>query len=330
MVERGDDLPYIVEVMIQTEKKNAEANKAVFFDYLQNGITLPMAGDGTTMIGHTVQEDAVFGDLGEQHPNFLNVINNLVKYKILIANRANFEGDMPLTWGDVVKVYLKGVMAVNMDAAAESCGYPVKYSCLFDTQMIEVAGEQVPVSKMIADLEIDVDAYAANELLYRFDLIARLYFAGIKNVPFTQWALDTFEYYGDHLYPTEKQQLQDREFTMFGKRRVQLGEAVQVDYRRSPTSIYRHPSKGIMSTQGTSQQKIVFNKDFPRYEDFIGNLVLRLCGSNLQCYARESAKGYGVVTLGELVNYIFPLMDRSKFIPELEEKKDEGYGGYFG
>ncbi len=201
------------------------------------------------MIGHTVQENAVFGDLGEQHPNFLNVINNLVKYKILIANRPNFEGDMPLTWGDVVKVYLKGVMAVNMDAAAESCGYPVKYECLFATQMIDVAGEQVPVSKMITDLEIDVDAYAANELLYRFDLIARLYFAGIKNVPFTQWSLDTFEYYGDHLYPAEKQQLQDREFGMFGKRRVQLGEAVQVDYRRSSTSVYRHPKKGVMSTQ---------------------------------------------------------------------------------
>lgn len=249
VIERGDDLPYIVEVILQTEKKNTVENKAEFFDYLQNGIELTPAGDGATVINRAVATESVFADLGKQHPHFLNVINQLVKFKILIANRPNFEGDMPLTRGDVVKVYLKGVMAVNMDAAAETCGYPVQYSCLFDTQMIEVAGEQVPIRKMINDLEIDIDAYAASELLYRFDLIAKLYLAGIKNIPFTQWDLDTFEYYGDQLYATEKQQLQDREFAMFGKRRVGLNEAMQTEYRRTPTSVYRHPKEGIISSQ---------------------------------------------------------------------------------
>ncbi len=41
----------------------------------------------------------------------------------------------------------------------------------------------------------------------------------------------------------------------------------------------------------------------------------------------ESEKEFGVVTLGELVNTIVPLMDRSIFMPELKEKKESTYYG---
>lgn len=107
VLENGDDLPYIVQVMISTEKKNSTDHREMFFEYLDEGITLPVHGDGATVIGKTTTTNAVFQDLADQHPDFVNVINELVKHKILIANRPNFEGDMPLTWGDVVKVYLK-------------------------------------------------------------------------------------------------------------------------------------------------------------------------------------------------------------------------------
>ena len=93
---------------------------------------------------------------------------------------------MPMTRGDVLKVYLKGVMGVNMDIAAESCGYPVKYSCLFATQKIMIGGEEHPISQLVDDLQIDISAYAASELLYRFDLVMKLALAGVKDIPFTQ------------------------------------------------------------------------------------------------------------------------------------------------
>ncbi len=328
VVQWNEELPYIVEVMMQTEKKNAEKNKAEFFDYLSVGMSLP--GWGETIINKSMESDAIFNDLQDQHPDFLNVINELVKAKVIIANRESFQGDMPMTWGDVVKVYLKWVIAVNMDEAAETCGYPVKYDCLFKEQMITAGGELIPVSKMIEDLHIDTNAYAAAELLRRFDLIARLYLAGVKTVPFTQRDLDTFEWYGDQLYPTEKQQLQDREFATFGKRRVPLDEAMPTGYWRTPVSVYRHPSKWIFSEQGTIKELIVFQKQFPRYSNFISDLIYRLCGNNVLCQNKESLKWYQVVTLGDLVNYVFPLMDRSKFIPELEEKKDNSGYGYRG
>lgn len=136
-----------------------------------------------------------------------------------------------------------------MDEAAESCGYPVQYECLFATQMIEVAGEMVPISKMVEDLHIDINAYASSELLRRWDLIARLYFAGIKTIPFTEWSLQTFENIGDRLYPLEKQQLLDREFETFGKRRVGLYEAMPVEYWRTATTVYRHPRTNIVADQ---------------------------------------------------------------------------------
>ena len=54
--------------------------------------------------------------------------------------------------------------------------------------------------------------------------------------------------------------------------------------------------------------------------------ILAYCNKDISCYLRADQVNYSVVTLGELVNTIVPLIDRSLFMPELEEKKDSsGY-----
>lgn len=102
-----------------------------------------------------------------------------------------------------------------MDAAAESCGYPIKYACLFASQEIMVAGALVPMSTLVSDLRIDTDAYASFAYLYRFDLLMKLYLAGIKEIPFSERGLSTFEEIGQFLYPTQQQALLDWEYTTF-------------------------------------------------------------------------------------------------------------------
>ena len=140
--------------------------------------------------------------------------------------------------------------------------------------------------------------------------------------------MSTFEELGDQLYPTAKQRVQDREFALFGKRRVPLDEAMPTGYWRTPYTVYRHPTMGIVSGVGSSMDPISFGKNFPRYSDIVQQALVGYCGSDVRCLYREQDRGYGVVTLGELVNYVFPLMDRSIFIPELLDKK-EGYGYYY-
>lgn len=105
----GEDteLPYIIEVQLQTEQKNSEKNRERFFAYIQESIQVEPVGDGKTEIMKTDAAEQLFDDLGKQHPDFKHVVAYLVKHKILIKNRPSFNGDMPMTWGDVVKVYLK-------------------------------------------------------------------------------------------------------------------------------------------------------------------------------------------------------------------------------
>lgn len=69
-----------------------------------------------------------------------------------------------------------------------------------------------------------------------------------------------------------------------------------------------------------------------KQKDFSESTVItKLCGNDIRCYMREDAKRYSVVTLGELVNMIVPMMDRSIFMPELKEKKESAnYGRYGG
>lgn len=55
--------------------------------------------------------------------------------------------------------------------------------------------------------------------------------------------------------------------------------------------------------------------------------IMSYCKKDISCYLRSDQINYSVVTLGELVNSVVPLMDRSIFMPELEEKKESsGYG----
>lgn len=194
------ELPYIVEVQMMTEPKNTENNREKFFDYLQNSIQIEPTGEGKTMIASAVATQALFGDLGTQHPHFSNVVQYLVANKVLIKNRPNFDGDMPMTRGDVVKVYAKGVLAVNMDDAAEQCGYPVKYACLFATQKIMIAGEMHPMQKLVDDLKIDVNAYASTDKMYYLDTVMKLYLAGVNNVPFSAWGIQKFGEMDNLLY----------------------------------------------------------------------------------------------------------------------------------
>ncbi len=167
----------MIELQMQSEKKNMRANKDIFLEYIQAGIDMPPVGEGKTSFTTVIKVTPIFADLTRQHPDFTSVLAYLVKYKVLMANRPNFEGDMPMTRGDVLKVYFKGVMGVNMDAAAESCGYPVQYACLFATQQVMVAGRSVPMSQIVTDLGIDISAYAASSTLWRFDLLMKLYLA---------------------------------------------------------------------------------------------------------------------------------------------------------
>lgn len=324
------DLPYIIEVQLQTEQKNAEKNRERFFAYIQESIQVEPVGDGKTEINKVVAAEKLFDDLGKQHPDFANVVEHLVKHKILIKNRPSFNGDMPMTWGDVVKVYLKGVLAVNMDAAAEACGYPVKYSCLFAKQEISIGGTMQPIQKLIDDLKIDVDAYVAYNKRYDFDVVMRLYLAGVTEVPFTQWDLSKYGEYGQLLYAGAQQRVQDWEYAMFGKRRVQLSEVVPVANWSSPTSVYWHQKVGLEYNQD-SLAPITFDAK-PTNMIYTPSVIKRLCGNDYACYEQESNGWITVVTLGELVNNILPLIDWAKFMPELESKKESGeyYGGYYG
>ncbi|MBP6256835.1 hypothetical protein KA405_03870 [Patescibacteria group bacterium] len=102
-----------------------------------------------------------------------------------------------------------------MDAAAEKCGYPINYTCLFSTQNVDVLGKQLPISQIITDLKIDTTAFASSDAFSHFDMIMKLYLAGIKTIGFTAWDLWTFEDLGEHLYPAEQQQLIDWEYATF-------------------------------------------------------------------------------------------------------------------
>lgn len=93
-----NDLPYIIEVQLQTESKNSEKNRERFFEYMQQSIQVQPVGDGKTEITKTLGSEKLFDDLDKQHPDFANVITYLVRYKILIKNRPHFDGDMAMTW----------------------------------------------------------------------------------------------------------------------------------------------------------------------------------------------------------------------------------------
>lgn len=321
-------LPYIVELMLQSEKKNMETNKAIFFDYLNNSINMPEINEWETMFGPWVTVEKIFNDLKNQHPDFSTTIAYLVKFKILMANRENFEWDMPMTRWDVVKIYFKWVMWVNMDEAAETCGYPINYDCLFATQTVAVRWKQVPISNIIADLKIDIWAYAANDVFEHFDTIMKLYLAGINTVSFTAWDLWTFEDLGEHLYPAEQQQLLDWEYETFWKRRIALDEVVPVWARRSPYTITWSKEFGLLKNDYGSLQPIQFNQS-PMLVTDDTQALIAYCKKDISCYLRLNQINYDVVTLGELVNAIVPLMDRSQFMPELTEKKESsGYGLY--
>ena len=100
-------LPYMVELQLQSEKKNMQKNKEIFLDYIKTGIDMPAVGEGKTSFTTILKVTPIFNDLTRQHPDFTTVIAYLVKYKVLMANRVNFDGDMPMTRGDVLKVYFK-------------------------------------------------------------------------------------------------------------------------------------------------------------------------------------------------------------------------------
>lgn len=322
-------LPYIVELALQSEKKNMETNKALFLDYLNTGIDLPETNEWETVFGAWVTVEKIFNDLQNQHPDFSTTIAYLVKFKILMANRDNFEGDMPMTRWDVVKIYFKWVMWVNMDAAAEQCGYPINYACLFATQTVSVGWKQLPISQIITDLKIDTAAFASSDTFSHFDMIMKLYLAWIKNIGFTAWDLWTFEDLGEYLYPAEQQQLIDREYETFWKRRIALDEVVPVGARRSPWTITWSKEFGLLKNDYGSLQPIQFSQS-PTLITDDRKAIMSYCKKDISCYLRSDQMNYSVVTLGELVNTIVPLMDRSKFMPELEEKKDSsgGYGWY--
>lgn len=325
-----NDLPYIIEVQLQTESKNSEKNRERFFEYMQQSIQVQPVGDGKTEITKTLGSEKLFDDLDKQHPDFANVITYLVRYKILIKNRPHFDGDMAMTWWDVIKVYFKWVMAVNMDAAAETCGYPVQYRCLFQTQMITIAWEQHPIQKLVDDLQINIQEYASIDKLYVFDSIIKLYLAGVKDVPFTQWDLQKFSDTGQLVYASARQHVQDREYNFFGKRRIQLQEVVPVYNWSSPTQVSWHPKVGLWHT-ADALRPITFDVT-PLYTSYTPSVLLQVCKNNMACYDQENNQRIAVVTLWELVNSFLPLIDRAKFMPELESKKESGeyYGPYYG
>lgn len=172
-----------------------------------------------------------------------------------------------------------------MDAAAEECGYPGKYACLFAKQEISVGGTMQPIQKLIDDLKIEVDAYAAYDKIYDFDTVMKLYFAGVTEVPFTRWDLSKYGEYGQLLYAGAQQHVQDWEYAMFGKRRVQLSEVVPVANWASPTLVYWHPKVGLEYNQD-SLAPITFDAK-PTYMTYTPSVIKLLCRSDYACYEQE-------------------------------------------
>ena len=93
----------------------------------------------------------------------------------------------------------------------------------------------------------------------------------------------------------------------------------------------RHPIMGIIQTDYGVKQPYSFTAT-PQISLPEKTALMNLCRQDVTCYMREEQKGYSVVTLGQLVNTIVPMMDRSIFMPELKEKKENAnyYGGYEG
>lgn len=189
---------------------------------------------------------------------------------------------------------------------------------------------------IVAKFDIDLDAYATESLLPEFDKVMEFALAGV-DFPYDGIHLQNFDELADQLYPTQKKQLEDRSFNVYGKRKIPLGEVTEYTTYRPTVSWYRHPRIGLQSYEQYTTEPIRFTADNDRSRrndiSIMDEEAKRICGNppTFGCYYKLHSAGYevNVLSLWGLVTFLMNEMDASFFDSTLLDKKEEGGYGYY-
>ena len=330
------EFPYMIEIGLTAEITDFPLMKQLLAAYLEQWIIFGAGSRGTTDVSNGLwASQGSYDDLANQTSAFKKSLEKLVWWGLL-PQRASFNGDTPLTWWVVAEYWTRYVLWRDFTPAKEACGSDRSYACVFGKVMVPAAWGEISLWELLQKFEIDLDAYATESMLYEFDKVMEFALAWV-DFPYDGIHLQNFDELADQLYPEQKKQLEDRSFSVYGKRKIPLGEVTEYASYRPVVAWYRHPRVGLQSYEQYSTDLIRFTSDNDwsrrNYISLIDEEAKRLCGNppSFGCYYKLQDAGYeiNVLSLGGLISFLMNEMDASFFDPTLLEKKEDGGYGYY-
>jgi hypothetical protein len=138
-----------------------------------------------------------YTDVDNQSTEFQATLKQLLKYGIL-SPRPVFDGDAPLTWEEYVRLYV----------------WMIYHRRLTDS-IIPWDPKSPTFETILKKMPIDMKAYVDTNQKDTFDILFKMYLAGVNNLDFTEKSLDQFQIQKDTRYHLEWKKIEDFEYLYF-------------------------------------------------------------------------------------------------------------------
>ncbi len=259
----GAKKEHVIWFALSVEKAKIESRKKEFFALVDTTMKpLWDAALGVKIADElkSSTNEVKFDDIADQDPGFQKFVTKLATRWILKSN-PSFNGDYPLLWQDYTKLYLKMV---------------------YNKNLTDIWSDGKTYGDVIATLPYSATAFVSSNYVYTFEMMLKIKLAWVNYTDFSEYGLSRFERLRDTTYRDQWNQIQEREYSIYGQRKIDLYEvfgsinSYQSDYYTTYNPITRELNKVLM-----------LSKDPIKLDQWVNVSIIDSTNDQLWCYSNK-------------------------------------------
>lgn len=309
----GEEDSHFLSLIYLTDKRKKSEIISLIKKFLDDRITLPW--EGTTDFNED-GDKFFYTDVDNQSTEFQATLKQLLKYGIL-SPRPVFDGDAPLTWEEYVRLYV----------------WMIYHRRLTDS-IIPWDPKSPTFETILKKMPIDMKAYVDTNQKDTFDILFKMYLAGVNNLDFTEKSLDQFQIQKDTRYHLEWKKIEDFEYLYF------LGEKMSPNGSSYFNTGYYNPQIRVTynTFSGISLEPVLSDEPIRFWVYAMTDAAKKALEEQIQCtktsvqyFSRRCFQtrqeylwwnmSYEVLTKGAVINHLVQSIDFALWDENLAKKK---------